>query len=73
MLIDIFYVGICYSDIYSVYSEWKEGIYFMVFGYEIVGVIKEVGKEVKKFKVGDVVGVGCFVNLCKVCKFCKEY
>ena len=45
----------------------------MVPGHEIAGAIKEVGKEVKKFKVGDVVGVGCFVNSCKACKPCKEH
>ncbi|GAA7868739.1 NAD(P)-dependent alcohol dehydrogenase [Helicobacter pylori] len=73
VLIDILYAGICHSDIHSAYSEWKEGIYPMVPGHEIAGVIKEVGKEVKKFKVGDVVGVGCFVNSCKACKPCKEH
>ncbi len=48
VLIDILYAGICHSDIHSAYSEWKEGIYPMVPGHEIAGVIKEVGKEVKK-------------------------
>ncbi len=44
----------------------------MIPGHEIAGVIKEAGKEVKKFKVGDVVGVGCFVNSCKACTFEKN-
>ena len=36
----------------------------MVPGHEIVGTVSQVGVEVKKFKVGDPVGVGCFVDSC---------
>ncbi|EQD88322.1 alcohol dehydrogenase GroES-like domain protein [Helicobacter pylori SouthAfrica50] len=50
VLIDILYAGICHSDIHSAYSEWKEGIYPMIPGHEIAGVIKEIGKEVKNLK-----------------------
>lgn len=42
----------------------------MVFGYEIVGVVKVVGIEVIKFVVGDCVGVGCFVDFCGECEYC---
>ena len=34
----------------------------MVPGHEIAGVVAEVGSQVTKFKVGDQVGVGCFVD-----------
>jgi len=36
-------------------------------GHEIVGEVTEVGSEVKAFKVGEIVGVGCMVNSCQTC------
>ena len=40
----------------------------MVPGHEIAGVVTAVGANVSKFKVGDHVGVGCFVDSCTTCK-----
>ena len=40
--------------------------------HEIAGLITEVGKNVKKFNVGDNVGVGCMVNTCQSCESCEE-
>lgn len=44
----------------------------MVPGHEIAGVVKAVGKNVTKFKVGDHAGVGCFVDSCRGCDKCKK-
>jgi uncharacterized zinc-type alcohol dehydrogenase-like protein len=44
----------------------------MVPGHEIVGHVARIGAEVKKFKVGDAVGVGCFVDSCRRCRYCEE-
>jgi uncharacterized zinc-type alcohol dehydrogenase-like protein len=41
-------------------------------GHEIVGHIEKVGSQVKKFKVGQTVGVGCFVDSCRTCASCQE-
>ncbi|MCM1975749.1 NAD(P)-dependent alcohol dehydrogenase [Streptomyces sp. ZAF1911] len=70
VLIDIKFAGICHSDIHQVTDGWGEGIYPMVPGHEIAGVITEVGPEVTKFAVGDRVGVGCFVDSCRECEQC---
>ena len=45
--------------------------YPMVPGHEIVGVVESVGESVTKFKEGDRVGVGCFVDSCRECSSCK--
>lgn len=37
-----------------------------------MGVVVEVGKDVKKFKLGDWAGVGCFVDGCRSCTQCKK-
>jgi len=62
VVIDIKYCGICHSDIHQVRDEWGGSIFPMVPGHEIAGVVAQVGAGVTKFKVGDHVGVGCFVD-----------
>lgn len=70
--IKILYAGICHSDIHIARNEWKSSTYPVVPGHEIVGKVVKVGENVKKFKVGDVVGVGCMVGSCGSCSGCEE-
>jgi uncharacterized zinc-type alcohol dehydrogenase-like protein len=44
----------------------------MVPGHEIVGKVVELGSKVSKFKIGDLLGVGCFVDSCRSCPSCTE-
>ena len=44
----------------------------MVPGHEIAGIVEAVGASVTKYKVGDRVGVGCFVDSCRSCSSCKD-
>ncbi|MDI2131862.1 NAD(P)-dependent alcohol dehydrogenase [Yinghuangia seranimata] len=71
VLIEIKYSGICHSDIHQVKEEWGESLFPMVPGHEIAGVVTAVGDQVTKHKVGDRVGVGCFVDSCGECDNCK--
>jgi uncharacterized zinc-type alcohol dehydrogenase-like protein len=43
----------------------------MVPGHEIVGRVTEIGNEVRKFKTGELAGVGCFVDSCRTCSCCQ--
>ncbi|MEH3032450.1 MAG: NAD(P)-dependent alcohol dehydrogenase [Aeromicrobium erythreum] len=70
--IDIEYAGICHSDIHQARDEWGGGIFPMTPGHEILGTVAEVGPEVTTHAVGDVVGVGCFVDSCLECAACKD-
>ncbi|AFM16588.1 Zn-dependent alcohol dehydrogenase [Mycolicibacterium chubuense NBB4] len=67
---DIHFAGICHSDIHTVRGEWGGVQYPLVPGHEIAGIVTEVGSEVSRYKVGDRVGVGCFVDSCRECEFC---
>lgn len=69
---DIAYAGICHSDIHTARGEWGKTLYPLVAGHEIAGVVSKVGSEVTKFKVGDRVGVGCFVDSCGECDMCQD-
>ncbi|MFJ1943405.1 NAD(P)-dependent alcohol dehydrogenase [[Kitasatospora] papulosa] len=71
VLIDIKFAGICHSDIHQARDGWGEGIFPMVPGHEIAGVVTETGSGVTKFAVGDRVGVGCMVDSCRECDNCK--
>ena len=70
--IDILHCGVCHSDLHTVRSEWGQATYPCVPGHEIVGRVKSVGDGVSKFKVGDIVGVGCMVDSCQHCASCAE-
>ena len=70
--IDILYCGVCHSDLHQVKNDWHNTIYPCVPGHEVVGRISEVGSAVTKFRVGDVVGVGCMVDSCGVCPSCQQ-
>lgn len=70
--IDILFCGVCHSDLHTARSEWGPTMYPCVPGHEIVGKIISVGNHVTKFKVGDVVGVGCIVDSCRECEYCKD-
>ncbi|WP_179414614.1 NAD(P)-dependent alcohol dehydrogenase [Mucilaginibacter sp. E4BP6] len=69
---DILFCGVCHSDLHAIRNDWFDGIFPMVPGHEIVGRVVEVGEHVKKFKVGDLAGTGCFVDSDQTCDNCKN-
>jgi uncharacterized zinc-type alcohol dehydrogenase-like protein len=69
--IEILYCGVCHSDLHQARNEWQNSIFPMVPGHEIVGRITSVGAHVKNFKVGDLAGIGCFVDSCRECSSCR--
>jgi uncharacterized zinc-type alcohol dehydrogenase-like protein len=66
------YAGICHSDIHQVREEWGPALFPMVPGHEIVGTVTSVGATVKKFRVGDRIGVGVFIDSCRKCSNCTR-
>jgi uncharacterized zinc-type alcohol dehydrogenase-like protein len=71
VLIEIKFAGICHSDIHTARGEWGPVTYPLVTGHEIAGIVTEVGSEVTRHAVGDRVGVGCMVDSCGECRYCK--
>lgn len=72
VLIRILYCGICHADIHQSRNEYGGTTYPLVPGHEIVGRVIDTGSAVNKFKPGDLVGVGYFINSCKHCESCRE-
>lgn len=69
--IEILYCGVCHSDLHMARNQWKKSNYPLVPGHEILGRVKAVGKEVKKFKPGDLAMIGCIAASCQKCPECK--
>ncbi len=69
--IDVSFCGICHSDLHTARGEWQGVTHPVVPGHEIVGTVTAVGKKVKRFKTGDLAGVGCMVDSCRTCVNCK--
>lgn len=73
VLIDILYCGICHADIHQSKNEYGGTIYPFVPGHEIIGKVVDTGNQVSNFKIGDIVGVGYFINSCRHCKNCINH
>jgi len=70
--IEILYCGVCHSDVHMARNEWKQTTYPVVPGHEIVGRVTAVGNKVKRFKSGDLAGVGVMVGSCRHCANCRK-
>ena len=70
--IEILFCGVCHSDLHTVRDEWGGTTYPCVPGHEIVGRVTKVGSEVKRFKEGDLAGVGCMVDSDRTCQNCRD-
>lgn len=70
--IKILFCGICHSDLHAVRNEWGGSKYPMVPGHEIVGKVTRTGDQVTKFNTGDMAAIGCIVDSCRECEYCKE-
>lgn len=70
--IEILYCGVCHSDLHTARNDWGGSVYPVVPGHEIIGRVQSVGADVSRFKIDDLVGVGCMVDSCQHCSACNK-
>ncbi|MGO2369201.1 MAG: NAD(P)-dependent alcohol dehydrogenase, partial [Serratia sp. (in: enterobacteria)] len=68
----VLFCGVCHSDLHQARNEWSNTLFPVVPGHEIVGRVSAVGSHVSRYKIGDLVGVGCMVDSCRSCPSCDE-
>ena len=71
VMLEILYCGVCHSDLHQARDNWKNSIYPMVPGHEIIGRVIRFGEDVTRFNMGDFAGVGCMVHSCLTCDACE--
>jgi propanol-preferring alcohol dehydrogenase len=62
--------GICRTDLHIAEGDLPLKKTPLILGHEIVGLVDQVGREVKSFKPGDRAGVAWLNHACGTCKFC---
>jgi len=72
VVVDITHCGVCHTDIHFVNNDWGMSLYPLVPGHEIVGIVRQVGGKVKKFRPGDRAAIGCLVDSCRECSPCRQ-
>jgi propanol-preferring alcohol dehydrogenase len=76
LLIKIEACGVCHSQLHGIEGDWKDlGIppaLPTIPGHEVVGKVIEIGKNVKKIKIGDRIGISPLLESCMSCQYCKE-
>ena len=70
--VEILYCGVCHSDLHMARNEWRNAIYPLVPGHEIVGRVTAAGSAVTKFKVGGIAAIGVIVDSCRQCAPCHR-
>ncbi|MGV3625963.1 MAG: NAD(P)-dependent alcohol dehydrogenase [Archangium sp.] len=70
--LEVLFCGVCHSDIHQARDEWSGAKFPMVPGHEVIGRVTRVGRDVSKFAVGELAGIGCMVDSCRVCGPCED-
>lgn len=68
--IKVFACGVCRTDIHIAEGDLPLRKFPLILGHEIVGIVDEVGKEVRNFELGDRAGIAWLNSACGKCKFC---
>lgn len=71
VLIKVKFAGICGSDIHILHDEFKNSPPVTI-GHEFSGYIVEVGKDVKRWKIGNRVSSELHIGACMTCHLCRS-
>jgi len=64
--------GICRTDIHIAEGDLPLKKSPLILGHEIIGLVENTGKDVKRYKPGDPVGISWLHSTCGKCKYCLQ-
>lgn len=70
ILIKVSACGVCHTEIDEIEGRTPPPKFPMILGHQVVGCVLEKGKNVRRFGIGDRVGVGWIYSSCGSCGFC---
>ncbi len=70
ILIRVNVCGVCRTDLHTVEGEIKLPKLPLIPGHQIIGTVEKIGENVRKFRVGERVGVPWLYSTCGKCDFC---
>ncbi len=72
VLLKVLTCGVCHTELDEIEGRTPPSEFPMILGHQVVGIVEDVGKDAKRFKIGDKVGVGWIYWACGRCSFCKS-
>lgn len=72
LLLNVQSCGICRTDLHVIDGDLDDPKLPLVLGHQIVGTVRETGRNVTNYKVGDKVGVPWLGHTCGECEFCRS-
>lgn len=72
VLIHVHACGVCRTDLHVVDGELEHPKLPLILGHEIVGTVISLGAHVKRFRIGDRVGVPWLGFTCGQCRYCLQ-
>lgn len=72
LLINVSTCGVCHTELDEIEGRTPPSFFPVIPGHQIVGKVIERGNKVKKFKIGERVGIGWIYSSCGKCEYCLE-
>ncbi len=72
VLIEVSCCGVCHTELDEIEGRTPPPVFPVVPGHQVVGTVVEAGKDVKKLRCGDRVGVAWIHSACGTCAHCRQ-
>jgi len=72
VLVKISACAVCHTELDEIEGRTPPPQFPVVLGHQIVGTVKETGRNANRYKTGDRVGIAWIYSACGECAFCME-
>jgi propanol-preferring alcohol dehydrogenase len=72
ILVRVSACGVCHTELDEIEGRTSPSRFPIILGHQIVGRVERLGKDTRRFKIGDRVGIAWINSACKRCDFCLQ-